>query len=38
MLQTIGLRPNNHIAIDCGCAFGGPLAAIRLDTGEEFYA
>lgn len=31
-------RANNHIAIDCGCAFGGPLGAICLDTGEEFYA
>lgn len=30
-------RANNHIAIDCGCGFGGPLAAICLDTGEEFY-
>ena len=28
---------NNHIAIDCGCAFGGRLGAICLDTGEEFY-
>ena len=28
---------NNHIAIDCGCAFGGSLGAICLDTGEEFY-
>lgn len=30
-------RANNHIAIDCGCGYGGPLAAICLDTGEEFY-
>ena len=30
-------KANNHIAIDCGCAFGGPLGAICLDTGEEFY-
>lgn len=30
-------RANNHIAIDCGCGFGGFLAAICLDTGEEFY-
>ena len=30
-------RKNGHIAIDCGCAFGGPLGAICLDTGEEFY-
>nr|WP_300658485.1 metallophosphoesterase [uncultured Acetatifactor sp.] len=31
-------RKNNHIAIDCQCyAPGGRLAAICLDTGEEFY-
>lgn len=30
-------RGNNHIAIDCGCGFGGRLGAICLDTGEEFY-
>lgn len=31
-------RQNNHIAIDCGCyRRGGRLAAICLDTGEEFY-
>lgn len=29
---------NNHIAIDCGCGFGGPLGAVCLDTMEEFYA
>jgi serine/threonine protein phosphatase 1 len=32
-------RNNNHIAIDCGCCRkGGRLAAICLDTGEEFYS
>ena len=30
-------RARNHIAIDCGCVFGGRLGAICLDTGEEFY-
>ncbi len=31
-------RGNNHIAIDCGACFpGGRLAAVCLDTGEEFY-
>lgn len=31
-------RRNHHIAIDCGaCHPGGRLAAICLDTGEEFY-
>ncbi len=31
------IRKNNHIAIDCGCVFGYNLAALCLDTGEEFY-
>lgn len=32
-------RYNNHIAIDCGAYYpGGRLAAICLDTGEEFYS
>ncbi len=32
-------RRNNHIAIDCGAHIaGGRLAAICLDTGEEFYS
>jgi len=32
-------RRNNHIAIDCGAHYpGGRLAAICLDTGEEFYS
>ena len=32
------LRKNNHIAIDCGCYMpDGRLAAICLDTDEEFY-
>lgn len=30
-------RANDHIAIDCGACFGGRLAAICLDTDEEFY-
>ena len=31
-------RKNNYIAIDCGaCLPGGRLAALCLDTGEEFY-
>ena len=30
-------KANHHIAIDCGCTFGGPLAAICLDNGKEFY-
>ena len=32
-------RKNNHIAIDCGCYLpGGRLAAMCLETGEEFYS
>lgn len=30
-------KGHNHIAIDCGCGFGGRLGAVCLDTGEEFY-
>lgn len=28
---------NGHLAIDCGCVYGGKLAAYCLDTGEIFY-
>ena len=28
---------NGHIALDCGCVFGGSLAAYCLDTGEVTY-
>ena len=32
-------RKNGHIAIDCGCNHrNGRLAALCLDTGEEFYS
>ncbi|MCR5303464.1 MAG: metallophosphoesterase [Lachnospiraceae bacterium] len=32
-------RKNNHIAVDCGAYIpGGRLAAICLDTGEEYYS
>lgn len=32
-------RKNNHISIDCGAHYpGGRLAAICLETGEEFYS
>ena len=31
------LRQNNHIAIDCGCVFGGKLGVICLDNGQEWY-
>ena len=32
-------RKNNHIAVDCGACFeGGRLAALCLDTNEEFYS
>lgn len=28
---------NGHIAIDCGCVFGGCLAAYCIETGEAYY-
>ncbi len=31
------LEKNNHIAIDCGCVFGGRLAVYCLDTGKTVY-
>ena len=31
-------RERGHIAIDCGCVFGGDLAAYCVETGEVFYA
>lgn len=43
---TMSVRPdgkpliyqgNGHIAIDCGCVFGGQLAAYCIETGEAFY-
>ena len=30
-------QANGHLAIDCGCVFGGNLAAVCLDTGEVTY-
>ena len=30
-------KENNHLAIDCGCVFGGQLAAYCIETEEEFY-
>ena len=30
-------RRNNHIAIDCGCVYGGQLGAFCLDNGQTFY-
>lgn len=35
--KKIVFEQNGHIAIDCGCVFGGMLAAFCLDTGESFY-
>lgn len=31
------IKQNNHIAIDCGCVFGGSLAVYCLDTEEVWY-
>ena len=30
-------QENGHIALDCGCVFGGNLAAYCIETGECFY-
>ena len=30
-------KANNHIAIDCGCGYGGNLGVLCLDTMEEIY-
>lgn len=30
-------RRGRQIAVDCGCAFGGRLGAVCLESGEEFY-
>lgn len=30
-------KVNNHIAIDCGCGYGGLLGAIHLEDLQEFY-
>lgn len=30
-------QKNRHIAIDCGCSYGGKLGCLCLDTLEEFY-
>lgn len=30
-------KENGHIAIDCGCVYGGHLAAYCIDTDEIFY-
>lgn len=30
-------KKNGHIAVDCGCGFGGRLGCIRLDDFREFY-
>lgn len=35
--KDIIYKKNNHIAIDCGCGFGGRLACLCLETLEEFY-
>ncbi len=45
-MPTMHIRPdkqpliyegNGHIALDCGCVFGGNLAAYCVETGEAFY-
>lgn len=36
--QSIVCTENNHVAIDCGCIFGGRLAAYCIETGKTIYA
>lgn len=35
--EDVVYRENNHLAIDCACCYGGKLAVVCLETGEEFY-
>ena len=36
--QSLIYEPGGHIAMDCGCVYGGKLAALCLETGRAFYA
>lgn len=35
--KPLAYKENGHIAIDCGCVFGGKLAAYCIETGETTY-
>lgn len=35
--QPLIYREQGHIALDCGCVYGGRLAALCLESGAEFY-
>ena len=35
--EALIYEENGHIAIDCGCVYGGKLAAYCIDTGEVYY-
>lgn len=35
--EPLVYRKNGHIAVDCGCVFGGALAAYCFETGETVY-
>lgn len=35
--ESLVFEENGHLAIDCGCVFGGNLAAVCLNTGEVTY-
>ena len=36
--QSLIYETKGHIALDCGCVYGGKLAALCLETGKAFYA
>ena len=35
--QSLIYSENNHIALDCGCVYGGALAAYCIESGKAVY-
>ena len=35
--RPLAYKANGHIAVDCGCVYGGQLAAYCIETGETIY-